>query len=275
MNIPSDAISYISIIIPVYNAALTIINTLESVRNQIFKGNIEIIIINDGSTDNSLDLVTQYKTEHRELNIQIINKINGGAASARNVGIKAANREFIALLDSDDIWLPNKLKTIMPYFANKDINCIGSSRNGRILKCGFKTIKKLTRIYPHDLVFRSNLATPTVVFRKSIVEMTGLYNENMRYGEDVEYWLRIAHNVGFYVIPNSLVITGGGKHDFGESGLSSNLKEMHIGELKAIYSAYVIEAISGVTYNLAQIFARLKYVRRVIVVKLRKLKSKY
>jgi hypothetical protein len=154
----------------------------------------------------------------------------------------------------------------MPYFANEDIDCIGSSRNGRILKCGFKTIKKLTRIFPQDIVFRWNPQTSSVVFRKSIVEKIGLYNENLRYAEDGEYWLRIAHYCGFFVIPDSLVITGGGKSDYGESGLSANLKEMHIGELKAIYSAYNMRAISWITYTVAIFFARLKYIRRKIVV---------
>ncbi|MDR2407261.1 MAG: glycosyltransferase, partial [Bacteroidales bacterium] len=227
------------------------------------------IIVNDGSTDNSLDLVAKYKNEHEELNICIINKVNGGVASARNAGIKVAKGEFIALLDSDDEWLVNKLKTIMPYFNNKEIDCIGSSRNGRILKCGFKTIKKTTQIYPHDLVFRWNPQTSSVVFRKSIVEKIGLYNENMKYAEDGEYWLRIAHYCRFFVIPDSLVITGGGKHDYGESGLSGNLKKMHIGELKAIYSAYNMRAITLFSYYLARIFAMLKYMRRKIFVAMR------
>jgi glycosyltransferase involved in cell wall biosynthesis len=252
-----------------YNAELTIINTLESVRNQEFDGDIEIIIVNDGSTDNSLDVVARYMHKHRELNIRIIDKANGGVASARNAGIKAAHGEFIALLDSDDEWLVNKLKTIMPYFSNKEIDCIGSSRNGRVLKVGFKTIKKLTRIYPCDLIFRSNLATPTIMFRKAIVEKTGLFDENMRFGEDFDYWLRIAHHCRFFVIPDSLIITGGGKYDYGESGLSSNLKEMYCGMLKAISNAYVVGAISWITCKISQIFAGLKYIRRLSIVRLR------
>jgi glycosyltransferase involved in cell wall biosynthesis len=261
----------ISVIIPVYNASLTIINTLESVRNQKFDGNIEIVIVNDGSTDNSSDLVAKYQNEHKELKIHIMEKTNDGVASARNAGIKAANGEFIALLDSDDEWLPNKLKIMMPYFDNMEIDCIGSARNGRMLRCGFKTIKKLTRIYPHDLVFRWNPQTSSVVFRKSIVEKIGLYNENMRYAEDGEYWLRIAYNCGFFVIPDSLVITGGGKHDYGDSGLSGNLKKMHIGELKAIDSAYNMGAVTLFSYYLARLFGILKYMRRKIIVVMRKI----
>jgi glycosyltransferase involved in cell wall biosynthesis len=261
--------AYISVIIPMYNAALTIINTLDSVKNQRYDKKIEIIIINDGSQDNSLNIVTAYKAKHKELNIRIINKANGGVASARNAGIKAATGEFIALLDSDDDWMNNKLKVIMPYFNNSEIECIGSSRNGRKLKCGFKTIKKLTRIYPHDLVFRWNPSTPTVVFRKSIVNGIGLYNENLKYAEDGDYWLRIAYHCGFFVIPDSLVITGNGKHDYGESGLSGNLKEMYRGECKAIANAHAMGGISLLVFGAAKVFATIKYIRRKIVVSLR------
>jgi glycosyltransferase involved in cell wall biosynthesis len=262
----------VSVVIPMYNAALTIFNTLESVRNQEFDGDIEIIIINDGSIDNSLDLVTKYKNDHKELNIRIINKANGGVSSARNVGIKIANSEFVALLDSDDEWLGNKLKIIMPYFINMEIDCVGSSRDVRLLKCGFKTIKRLTRIYPHDLVFRSNLVTPAIVFRKSIVGKIGLFNEELFYGEDYEYWLRIAQNCSFYVIPDSLVITGNGKNDYGDSGLSSNLKMMHKGILWAIDNSFRNGGISLTIWFLAKTFAKIKYIRRVIVVALRKLR---
>jgi glycosyltransferase involved in cell wall biosynthesis len=271
MGIVKDSsMTGISVIIPLYNAASTVVNTLESVRNQEYDGKIEVIVINDGSTDNSLDVVTQYKDEHSDLNIRIINKANGGVASARNAGIKAAAGEFIALLDSDDEWLANKLKTIMPYFNNTEIDCIGSSRNGRILKCGFKTIKRLTRIYPADLVFRWNPSTPTVVFRKSIVEKAGLYNEDLHYAEDGEYWLRIAQHCGFYVIPDSLVITGNGKNDYGDSGLSGNLKMMHTGELLAIDNALRNGGITLIICFFAKLFARIKYMRRIIVVALRK-----
>jgi glycosyltransferase involved in cell wall biosynthesis len=262
----------ISVVIPMYNAALTIINALDSVKNQEVDDDIEIIVINDGSHDNSLDVVTKYKNEYKELDIRIIDKENGGVSSARNAGIKSAKGEFIALLDSDDEWVTTKLKTIMPYFSKKEIDCIGSSRNNRTLKCGFKTIKKLARVYPHDLVFRWNPQTSSVVFRKLITEKIGLYNEDLRYGEDCEYWLRIAQNCGFYVIPESLVITGNWKNNYGDLGLSGNLKMMHKGELWAISNAFKFGGLSLFIYICAKIFAEIKYIKRIVVVALRKIR---
>lgn len=262
---------YISVIIPMYNAASTIVDALESVRKQDYDCRLEIIIINDGSTDNSLCLVEQYKIGHDELDIRIVSKENGGVASARNAGIKATKGEFIALLDSDDEWHPHKLSALMPCFMNKEIDCIGSARNNKTLKVGFRTIKKLTRIYPADLVFRWNPQTSTVVLRKSVVDKIGYYNENLRYAEDGEYWLRIAHYCGFYVIPDSLIITGHGKPDYGASGLSGNLKKMHEGELCAIGSAYTIGGISSIVCFIAKLFAIFKYLKRKIIVSLRKI----
>ncbi|GHU06031.1 hypothetical protein FACS1894147_12740 [Spirochaetia bacterium] len=261
----------VSVVIPMYNAASTIIDALESVRKQNYEGKMEIMVVNDGSTDNSVDIVNRYKVEHEELDINVINKPNGGVASARNTGIKAANGDFIALLDSDDVWLENKLKVLMPYFDNLEIDCIGSGQYGKLLKCGFKTIKRLTQICPIDLVFRWNPHTSTVVFRKTLVDKIGLYNENLKYAEDGEYWLRIAYNCGFFVIPDSFVIAGHGKHVYGESGLSGNLKRMHEGELYAIDSAHNIGGISKIICCLAKLFARIKYIKRKIIVFLRKI----
>ena len=260
----------ISVIIPMYNVELTIVDALESIRKQNYKCDLEIIIVNDGSSDASCEVATKYGLEHNYLNIKIVNKENGGVSSARNTGIKVAKGEFIALLDADDEWLESKLKTLMPYFKNIEIDCIGSGRNGIPLKVGFRKIKKLTRIMPIDLVFKCNPQTSTVIFRRSIIEKAGLYNESLKYVEDCEYWLRIAHSCRFYAIPDFLVITGHGKHDYGQSGLSGNLNGMHRGELCAIDSAYANDMVSVSVYYLAMFFAKIKYIRRIVIVLLRK-----
>jgi glycosyltransferase involved in cell wall biosynthesis len=252
-----------------YNASATIIDALESVRKQDYRGKLEIIVINDGSTDNSLDIASRYKTNHPEMNIRIIDKPNSGVANARNTGIQAAAGDFIALLDSDDEWLPHKLSTIMPCFDNAEVEYAGSARNNKTLKIGFKTIKKLTRIYPKDLVFRWGPCTPSVVLRKTVIDKVGYFNEKLRYSEDAEYWLRIAKNCGFYAIPDSLVITGHGKPEYGASGLSANLIKMHEGELFVIKNAYTSGAISAGICFLAVLFAKIKYIKRKIVVYIR------
>ena len=107
----------ISVIIPMYNAGKTIVRALESVRNQTYKAQsyepLEIIVINDGSTDRSLQVVNRYMQEHPEMDITIIDKPNGGVSSARNAGFRQATGQWLALLDSDDQWLPNKMEVQM------------------------------------------------------------------------------------------------------------------------------------------------------------------
>ena len=94
-----------------FNAEKTIIKALDSVRNQDYDLNeFEVIIIDDGSTDSSKMLVENYRNKNAELNIKIITQDNGGVSKARNAGLKAATGNYIALLDSDDEWLPAKTK---------------------------------------------------------------------------------------------------------------------------------------------------------------------
>ena len=95
----------LSIIIPLYNKAQSITHTLDSVLAQTYT-DYEVIIVNDGSTDDSGEVVEQYIKNHPQLQsiIHLINKANGGVSSARNAGIRAARTEFVALLDGDDIW---------------------------------------------------------------------------------------------------------------------------------------------------------------------------
>jgi len=104
----NNANSKIDVAIPVYNGENFILQALESVACQTLLPN-KIIIIDDGSTDNTNKLISDY-AKNSKLNIKIIKKENGGLSSARNTGIKESDAEFIAFLDADDLWLPDKLK---------------------------------------------------------------------------------------------------------------------------------------------------------------------
>src|SRR3989344_9037312 len=103
----------ISIIIPVYNAQKTLVQCLQSIFNQSFK-NFEIIAINDGSTDKSQKILTQYQNK-----ITIVNQLNQGAAKARNVGAKLARGEYLIFCDADIILKPKTLETMFKNLAKK------------------------------------------------------------------------------------------------------------------------------------------------------------
>ncbi len=98
----------ISVVIPLYNKAHTIVNTLNTVVNQTYK-DFEVIIVNDGSTDNGVEVIQHNFTDSR---IRIINQKNAGVSAARNKGIKEAKGNYISFLDADDEWMPNYLENI-------------------------------------------------------------------------------------------------------------------------------------------------------------------
>lgn len=260
----------ISVVIPMYNAEKTIVKVLNSVTQQSFLP-IEIIIVNDGSTDNSLQIVQDYIKDNKVVPIQLIDKKNGGVSSARNIGMQRSKGEWIALLDSDDEWLPNKLqrqKTIIE--TNPKIDFLGTTRNQEIIKrILWKKLGTLTKITPKNLMVRFVFVVPTVIFKRKILETVGFFDESQKYAEEGNYFIRIASCNECYLLNESLVITGGGKAHFGESGLSGNIVEMEKGELQNLKFSYKNKIINSFEYVLLIIFSVLKFVRRWIIVKLR------
>ena len=260
----------ISVVIPMYNAEKTILNVLDSVQNQTFLPH-EIVIVNDGSTDRSLQIVQKYKEENKKIPIQLIDKKNGGVSSARNLGMKVAQGDWIALLDSDDVWLPHKLERQKQILnANPQIDFLGTSRNDETIKSIlWKKLGNLTKISPKNLMVKFVFVVPTVIFKKEIVETVGFFDENQKYAEEGNYFIRIATTNSCYFLNESLVITGGGKAHFGESGLSGNILEMEKGELKNLKYSYNVQIINTLEYVFLYAFSVLKYIRRCIIVKLR------
>ena len=111
-----DAQIRVSVVIPAYNAARTIAETLASARNQTH-GNLEIIVVDDGSTDSTLDIVNSHAAE--DPRVRILHQENRGVAAARNAGIAASSGEFIAPLDADDIWHPRKIERQLEVFRQE------------------------------------------------------------------------------------------------------------------------------------------------------------
>ena len=183
----------VSVIIPTYNSAQFIVETLESVFAQTYK-NYEVIVVDDGSTDNTKEVLKPYMSK-----IRYIYKENGGPASARNVGIKNARGEYIAFLDSDDLWLPEKLEKQVRYFEEHPqiymvfADCI---RFGEEVS---NTPRNDTKyLISNDMfvnIWWYNIVpTSTVMVRKSCFEKVGFFDEakELETTEDTEMWLRIA-----------------------------------------------------------------------------------
>ena len=137
-----------SVVVPMYNSEKTIGNAIESVVNQSRSDLIdEIIIIDDGSNDNSVDVVREYASKYKS--IKLFLKKNGGASSARNMGIEKAKNNMIALLDSDDEWTLNKIEIQYNYLKNNpQIRALGSNRIGESISMGTRYEKGIRRISP-------------------------------------------------------------------------------------------------------------------------------
>ena len=109
----------------------------------------------------------------------------------------------------------------------------------------------------------------TVLFRKSVIDEVGLFDENQKYAEEGIFFIKMCHRFNAYFLNEKLVLNGGGKHHYGESGLSGNLKEMEKGELKNLKEAFKLNIINVLEYSFLVCFSIIKYFRRVLIVKSR------
>jgi glycosyltransferase involved in cell wall biosynthesis/predicted SAM-dependent methyltransferase len=257
----------ISVVIPMYNSEKTIISALDSVKikKEFIK---EIVIVNDGSTDRSHEIVVEYIKNNPEMNIILYSKPNEGVSKARNIGIQKSTGNYIAFLDSDDEWLLGKIEAqvnLLRSFPN--VGLIGTARNQELYKKFLLWhFCDLVRIPMKMSLLKNFFPTPTVIINREVVSAVGYFDEKMSHLEDQDYWSRIARHFDCYVINQSLVLTGGGKPHLGSSGLSGNLLKMELGELrcisKALYRGFapVHEAVILYLLSGLKFFRRLWYV---------------
>jgi glycosyltransferase involved in cell wall biosynthesis len=261
----------ISVVIPMYNAYETILDTITSVINQSYVEMIEILVVNDGSTDGCEKLVESLvdkKVENRI--IKIINKQNGGVSSARNVGIKESSGEWIALIDSDDIWYQDKLsKQLSEITMNPDIKFIGSNRNRELYPFFKKSQKHIYKLSTKEIIWKWYPHTSTALIKKDLLFKAGLYDETRSHAEDGDLWLKLSGLIKIYVLNEDLVYTGGGKLSFGVSGLSANMPKMYQGEILAIKGARKRGQISLLESIFFHGWLTLKYLRRLYIVKIK------
>ncbi|OXA71477.1 benzoate transporter [Flavobacterium aquidurense] len=262
----------VSIIIPMYNSELTIEECIHSVIKQTYNGEIEIIVVNDGSKDKSQEIVESIiKYNKSKILIKLIDKENGGVSSARNVGMKNASGNFIALLDSDDFWAINKLERQIEIFSKyPEIDFLGTNRNNEHFnRFLLKKFDDVTFISAKFLLLKWFFVTPTVMFKRKVFDSVGGFDESQKYAEEGNYWLRVCNENCCALLNESLVTTGNGKPHFGYSGLSGNLKGMQKGEYKNLKDGLNLGIINKIEYGLLFIYSSAKYLRRLLIVKMR------
>lgn len=183
----------VSVIIPVFNRADLIAETLDSVLAQTYR-DFEIVVVNDGSTDNTLRVLSNYKAH----NVRVISQRNQGQGIARNTGIHASKGDLIAFLDSDDLWLPKKLECQLSLFDSQpnlawcysDAMCFSGKTNHDLYPFSYrnKPYKGQVAIY---LLLKCFIPTLTVVVLRSVFNEVGLFC-NLPKAQDWDLWLRIA-----------------------------------------------------------------------------------
>ncbi|WP_185146709.1 glycosyltransferase family 2 protein [Chryseobacterium sp.] len=255
----------ISVIVPVYNAENSIERALDSISSQTWAGDFEIIVINDGSTDRSSEIIEQYRQDNPQMNIVFKDQDNGGVSKARNAGLRIAKGEYIALLDADDEWLPQKTQKQMDYLENIDcdIDFLATARNNRIL-FPYTIKNNVAEITFRKLLIRNEAQTPTVIFKRKILENTGFFDEQQRYAEDLNYWLRISLKNKMYILHENLVFAGQGKRTFGVSGLSANLPEMERGFQKNLREMLLMKRINTAEFVGYYLFYKFKFIVRLL-----------
>jgi len=186
----------ISVIIPLFNKGFIISETLNSVLAQTFT-DFEVIIIDDGSTDNGFEVVSQFSDER----IKSFQQKNKGTAAARNLGIEKSNGEFIAFLDADDYWFPNHLEELTKLaeqFPNCGVYCsryqIKSTKKS-VTNPIFKDVSNnfngiVANYFASNHPYKINITLNQMIPKKVLLEM-GYFTEGVTNGQDLELWTKI------------------------------------------------------------------------------------
>lgn len=259
-----------------YNSALTVIESIDSVIYECTSNPYqwELILVDDGSNDNSVELVNEYILESKyKGNIIFLCQENRGAASARNAGLRIAKGEYITFNDSDDRWLPNKLNLQMKYMlSNMEVDMLGCCYgNDNFQKGSLTKLDYITKISIQSQILKNYFSPPTVIFKAKSLCKSGFFNEELRYAEEGFFFNNIVFFYNCFYMQHTVAGPILNKKRWGDSGLSGNIIEMEKGELFNIKSAYKFGYISFIFYAFAICFSIAKFLRRLIISKYIKL----
>lgn len=248
----------VSVIIPSYNRAKFLGRAIDSVLAQTFQ-NFELIVVDDGSSDQTPEVFEEYQNRLQALSIP-----HSGVSAARNRGIEEAGGEFIALLDSDDSWLPEKLAVQIDFFTRNPSARICQTgetwyRRGKRVNSGKRHQKPSGDIFYPSL--KLCLVSPsTVMIRRDLFDEVGLFDESLPACEDYDLWLRVSARFPVYLVDQALTIKTGGHAD----QLSRTVKSLDRYRIKSllkllrsgVLSAGQAEAVGAELANKANIYGQ-------------------
>jgi glycosyltransferase involved in cell wall biosynthesis len=195
----------VSVIIPAYNTAQFVAEAVDSVLQQSYPP-LEVIVVDDGSTDDTSAVLQRYVHDQR---VRCIRQQNGGAGKARNLGVQHAVGELIAFLDSDDLWVAQKLALQVPLFANPYVAVVYSDRED-IDERGEAVSAPALEFHRGDglagqLLVRNFVPMSSAVVRRSAYDEAGGFDPTLARSEDLDFWLRVALRHGFDYVRQPLV----------------------------------------------------------------------
>ena len=201
----------ISVIIPTYNRASLLVRASESVQNQTLTP-LEVIVVDDGSTDNTSEIVARNYSHFR-----YIYQRRRGVSAARNLGINNAKSQWIAFLDSDDEWLPDKLATQIKTLTTQSQYVICHTeeiwiRNGKRVN-PMKKHKKYGGFIFKECLPLCLISPSSVIINKDVFKIVGCFDESLPACEDYELWLRICTKYPVLFLKTPLIIKYGGHND--------------------------------------------------------------
>ncbi len=195
----------ISVVIPTHNRPGLLNNSINSVLSQTFR-DFELIVIDDCSDDNTPNVLGGFTDSRLKV---IRNTTNKGIAAVRNIGVMSSKGEYIAFLDDDDEWLTDKLEQQLKIMegGSESLGCVYSGclvigpNGSEVIRT---SIPKYRNIVLNDLLFENFITTSTVLLKKSCFDKTGLFDENIPFGEDYDMWIRFAEQFEYDFVKEPL-----------------------------------------------------------------------
>lgn len=213
----------VSVVIATYNMGKYIDQAVESVLNQSWE-NLEVVIVDDGSTDDTQEVMQRFKDNAKVIYIKTENQ---GQPRAKNCGIKNSKGEFIAFCDADDFWEKNKLEVQMPLFSNPKIGVVYSDvsninqNNERFIRPANET--RYSGKVVDKMLMENFVPFGTSVIRRACVEKNGMFDEQFRMGIDWDLWLRYSLDWEFAYTPERTYV-----YRIWEGQMSNNYRGRYI-----------------------------------------------
>lgn len=264
------AIAPVSVVVPCFRCGATIGRAVASIAGQTQKP-AEVLLVDDASGDETSSSLQQLVSDYPGWVKVLVLAHNQGPSAARNAGWEAATQPYVAFLDADDSWHPEKIRIQYRFMHDNpaiDISghrCLWLRPDEALPQVSDEVT--ITRITVLDLVFGTRLSTPTIMLKRQIPFR---FEANKRYAEDVHLWRQVACASSSVVrIESPLAYMH--KAPYGVSGLSAELWPMEKGDLSSLFSLYKAKHISWMVLALSSTFSLAKYLKRIMHVQLTRL----